>query len=166
MPKVLFDACVLSNFALSGSLHILKSCYEGYAYMSSFVAAENLRGFLSGNTELDEVRKAVDTWLIETSIEGKEEKTLFETLSVSLGAGEASSIAIAKVRGYTFASDDRAARRDAAYLEVPLTGTLGILWKAVNMKLITLGNGDIILSSMCKKGFYSPVKSLKELKDR
>ena len=164
MPKVIFDACVLSNFALSRSLHILKSCYEGYAYISSFVAAENLRGFLSGYVELEEVRKAVDHWLIETSIEGREEKTLFETLSVSLGAGEASSIAIAKVRGFTFASDDRGARKEAGLLGIPLTGTVGILHKAVKMKLITLHNGDLILSRMNEKGFYSPVKSLKELK--
>ena len=124
MPKIILDACVLSNFALSRSFQILKSCYEGHAYISSFVAAENMRGFLNGYAELEEVRKAVDHWLIETSIEGKEEKTLFETLSISLGAGEASSIAIGKVRRFTFASDDRVARREATYLEVPLTGTV------------------------------------------
>ena len=163
MHEIILDACVLSNFALSRSFHILKSSYEGYAYVSSFVAAENLRGFLSGYTGLREAMKAVDQWLIETNVEGKEEKILFETLSVSLGAGEASSIAIAKVRGFTFASDDRSARREASLLGVPLTGTVGILYKAVKMKLITLRKGEIVLSRMKEKGFYSPVKSLKEL---
>ena len=77
------------------------------------MAAENLKGFLSGYNELEEVKKAlVEQWLIETTLNDLEEKDLFETLSVSLGVGEASSIAIAKIRGFTFASDDRVARTE------------------------------------------------------
>ena len=128
------------------------------------MAAENLKGFLSGYNELEEVKKAlVEQWLIETTLNDLEEKDLFETLSVSLGAGEASSIAIAKIRGFTFASDDRVARREASLLGVSLTGTVGILRKAVKMKLVTLRKGELILSRMKEKGFYSPLKSLSEL---
>lgn len=164
MPEIILDACVLSNFALSHSFHILRSCYEGHAYVSSFVAAENLKGFLSGYNELEEVKKAlVEQWLIETTLNDLEEKDLFETLSVSLGVGEASSIAIAKIRGFTFASDDRVARREASLLGVSLTGTVGILRKAVKMKLVTLRKGELILTRMKEKGFYSPLKSLSEL---
>ena len=135
-----------------------------HAYVSSFVAAENLKGFLSGYNELEEVKKAlVEQWLIETTLNDLEEKDLFETLSVSLGVGEASSIAIAKIRGFTFASDDRVARREASLLGVSLTGTVGILRKAVKMKLVTLRKGELILSRMKEKGFYSPLKSLSEL---
>ncbi|MCC7201177.1 MAG: DUF3368 domain-containing protein [Nitrospirae bacterium] len=164
MPDIILDACVLSNFALSHSLHILRSCYKDHAYVSSFVTVENLKGILSGYRELGEIRKALaDEWLIEVSLDDTKEKAFFENLSVSLGAGEASSIAIAKVRGFVFASDDRVARREAELLGVPVTGTVGILYKAAKMKLITLRKADNILNRMIEKGIYSPVKSLREL---
>ena len=91
------------------------------------------------------------------------EKSLYETLSVSLGLGEASSIAVAKSRGFIFASDDRAARRDAKLMDVKLTGMLGILKKALKHKTIVLNEGNLILAKMTKVGFYSTAKSLDEL---
>ena len=81
---------------------------------------------------------------------------------LSLGLGEASSIAIAKARGFVFASDDRAAWREAKLMDVKLTGTLGILKKALKHNTIDLKNGNLILAKMIKVGFYSTVKSLKE----
>jgi predicted nucleic acid-binding protein len=80
-----------------------------------------------------------------------------------LGLGEASSIAVAKSRGFVFASDDKAARREATLMEVKLTGTLGILKNAAKHKIIDLKECHFILSKMTAKEFYSAVKSLKEL---
>ena len=74
--------------------------------------------------------------------------------SLSLGLGEAS---------YAFSCDDRAARREAGLLDVKLTGTLGILKKAVRQRIINLSGGDRILVKMIQSGFYSPVKSMKEI---
>lgn len=101
-------------------------------------------------------------WLKEVVLSSKKEKFLFEALSVSLGLGEASSIAVAKARGFVFASDDRAARREAGLLDVKLTGTLGILKKAIRNKTINLKEGNLILAKMIERGFYSSIKSLKE----
>jgi len=42
MPEVVFDCCVLSNFALSGALSVLKSLYAGTSYLTDFVSAEIL----------------------------------------------------------------------------------------------------------------------------
>ncbi|MCX6564144.1 MAG: DUF3368 domain-containing protein [Candidatus Aminicenantes bacterium] len=92
------------------------------------------------------------------------EKALFENLSVSLGCGEASSIAAAKERNLIFASDDKVARREAARFGVKLTGTLGILKKAVKTKVISEKEADAILMKMTAAGFYSPIKSIKEMK--
>ncbi|MBE0461526.1 MAG: hypothetical protein IBX60_07825 [Candidatus Aminicenantes bacterium] len=71
---------------------------------------------------------------------------MYETLSVSLGLGEASGMALVKSRGFIFVCDDRAARREAGLLDVKLTGTLGILKKAVRHKTIDLNEGRLILS--------------------
>jgi len=102
-------------------------------------------------------------WLKEVVLSTKKEKSLYETISVSLGLGEASSIAVAKARGFFFACDDRTARREAGFLDIQLTGTLGILKKAVRNRIIRIKDGGLILAEMIAKGFYSSVSSLKEI---
>lgn len=164
MPEIIFDCCVLSNFALSDSLHIIKKLYSNSSYVTNFVMAENLRGLLSGHNKLSSVSETIkEGWLKEIALKSEKEKTLFETLSVSLGFGEACSIAIAKTRGYVFACDDKAARREADLLDVRLTGTIGIIIKAVKKKVISSQEADVILNQMIASGFYSPVSSIKNL---
>lgn len=165
-PEVILcmDTGVLSNFALSRSIFILKSCYSRHVYITSFVMAEILKGLRKGYQELSDIKIALsEGWLIETPLTNTKEKDLFETLSASLGAGESSSIAVAKNRGLTFASDDLTARREAALLNVPLTGTIGILVRAVNSRIITPQRGEILLTNMKEHGFYAPVESLKQI---
>ncbi len=164
MPEIIFDNCVLSNFALSDAFTIIKKLYSTKAYITDFVYAENTKGILRGYRGLMLIREAVNGgWLKEISIKTNKDRELFENLSVSPGFGEASSIAIAKSKGFTFACDDRAARKEAEVLGIRLTGTLGILIKAVKKKLISQNEADEILRKMMKAGFYSPLKSVKAL---
>ena len=164
MPEILFDCCVLSNFALSDSFHIIKRLYANSSYATNFVMAENLRGILGGHNKLVSVSEAIkEGWLREIVLKEEKERALFETLSVSLGFGEASSIAAAKTRGYVFACDDRAARREADMLGVKLTGTIGILLKAIKRKVINKEEADVMLRRMIANGFYSPIRSIKDV---
>lgn len=163
MPEIILDCCCISNFALSDSLFILENFYSQYAFITNFVSVEIMKGIQQGHKDLEKIREALqEGWLKEAVLSSKKEKALFETLSVSLGLGEASSIAAAKSRGYIFACDDRAARREAGLLEVKLTGTVGILEKAVMHRKINLREGNRILAKMIETGFYSPVLSLKK----
>lgn len=163
MSEIIFDCCCLSNFALSDSLFILENLFIKSASITNFVSAEIMRGIQQGHKDLVKVSGALrEGWLKEVVLSSKKEKFLFEALSVSLGLGEASSIAVAKARGFVFASDDRAARREAGLLDVKLTGTLGILKKAIRNKTINLKEGNLILAKMIERGFYSSIKSLKE----
>lgn len=164
MPEIIFDNCVLSNFALSGSLDIIRVLYGNKAYITDFVAAENMKGITQGYNGLAAIRQALlDGWLQETTLNGKAEKDIFEALSVSLGLGEASSMAVAKTRGYVFACDDRTARKESALLGIKLTGTIGILVKAVHGKAVSGKKADEILKSMVRHGFYSPIGSVSEM---
>ena len=164
MPEIIFDNCVLSNFALSDSLNLIKHLYSNTSYITDLVMVENLRGVIKGHQELAKIREAVkEGWLREITLDSIEEKTLFEALCVSLGFGEASVIAAAKSRGLVFACDDRAARREAVLLGVKLTGTIGILAKAVRRKLIKPKRADEILRRMITLGFYSPIHSIREV---
>ena len=164
MPDIVFDNCVLSNFALSDSIFIVKSLYANRAYITDFVAAENMKGISKGYGKLISIREAVDEgWLEQTPLKTAEERKVFESLSISMGFGEASGIAVAKATGFVFACDDRAARREASLLGVRLTGTIGILIKAVKNSLIDYKEADNILKAMVSYGFYSPGNSIKEV---
>ncbi len=165
MPDVIFDNCVLSNFALTDSLYIIKNLYAGTSYVTDFVVAENIKGIFKGYKRLSMLRKEIrEGWIKEITLKTSEEKTLFESLSVSLGFGEASSIAAAKVRGFVFACDDWVARKEATLLGVKLTGTIGILLKAVKKRFIDRKRSDEILHHMIAQGFYSPVNSIEDVK--
>ena len=165
MPEIVFDSCCLSNFALSDSLFILENLYGSSAYITEFVSAEILRGNQHGHKDLIKIQDSIkEGWIGEISLITTEEKTLFKTLSISLCLGEASSISIAKTRGFLFASDDKTAKREASYLDIQVTGTLGILKKAVLNNHVEPEKGDIILLKMTAKGFYSPISSLREIK--
>ena len=143
---------------------MLGSLYKKRAFITVFVAAEVLPGIQAGHARLEVVPRAVRAgWLREIGLKAGEEKRLFESLSRSVGLGEASSIAAAKTRGYVFASDDRVARAEAAALGVVLTGTLGILAKAVRAGVCDLAAADGHLARMIEAGFFSPVRSIREL---
>ena len=164
MPEIIFDNCVLSNFAVSESLDVLKTLYSNTAHITEFVAAENMKGIAQGHNGLVAIRQALrDGWITEITLKGKAEKRLFESLSISLGLGEASSMALAKTRDLIFACDDRMARKESELLEIKLTGTVGILAKAVRSKVVNGAKADEILKIMIRHGFYSPVASILEL---
>lgn len=164
MHEIILDCCCLSNFALSKSLVILKNLYSDSAFVIEFVSAEILRGIQRGHKDLAKIQDSLkEGWLKEVVLSTKKEKSLYETIPVSLGLSEASSIVVAKSRGFFFACDDRTARREAGFLDIKLTGTLGILKKAVRNRIIRLKDGNLILAEMIAKGFYSSVSSLKEI---
>ena len=166
MPDIIFDCCVLSNFALTDTLWIIKHHYGGKALLTDMVKVEVIKGIQNGHEKLEEISSAVKVgWIKEVFARKKSEKEFFEKLSISLGAGEASSIAVAKERGYVFASDDRTARKEAALLGIPLTGTIGILFKALKVKTVSLSQGNQILKGMIKHGFYCPIKSLSDIRE-
>jgi len=105
MPEIVFDCCCLSNFALSDSLFILEDIFGKSAFITNYVSAEILRGTQQGHEDLEKVQEALRKgWLEEAVLSSQKERSLYEALSVSLGLGEASSIAVAKSRGFSFAS--------------------------------------------------------------
>jgi predicted nucleic acid-binding protein len=167
MPEIVFDCCVVSNFALAGALGTLEDLFKNRAFITDFVAAEVLRGVQAGHSRLEAIPKAVKAgWLKETGLRISEERRLFGSLSRSIGLGEASSIAVAKSRGFIFASDDRVARAEAAALGVSLTGTLGILVRATGTGVCSLRAADTHLGRMIEAGFFSPVRSVGEIVSR
>jgi predicted nucleic acid-binding protein len=153
-PDIIFDCCVISNFALAGALDILERLYAGHAFLTTQTADEVTRGIAAGHRELRAVKIAIRSgWLKLLGPVGPDEDVLFQLLSVSLGLGEASSIAIAKGRSIVFASDDLVARREASRLDIRLSGTIGILRAAVRRKAVSRAEANRILKAMIAEGF-------------
>lgn len=161
MPDIIFDTNVLSNFSLAGRFDLLKLLYSNSACCAGAVATEIQRGIQCGYAGLSAVSNslALDWPRIEDPASPTEHH-LFAALSISLGAGESACIVLASQRDYVFACDDRLARNEAARLGVKLTGTIGILIKAVRVEAIDLKEANTILRRMVKAGFYAPIKSI------
>lgn len=161
MPDIIFDTNVLSNFSLAGRLDLLKSLYPGSACCAGAVVTEILHGVQCGHAGLCAVSDSItQNWPRIEDPATSAERQLFALLSISLGAGESACIALAAQRGYILACDDRLARSEAARLWVKLTGTVGILIKAVRVEAIELKEANAILRKMVKAGFYAPVKRI------
>ena len=164
MPKRkwLFDTVVLSNFLLSDSLFLIKKRYKGKGVIASEVYGELSAGFAS-YPQLQHVDKLIDSGVLELTSLSRKELKIYKQLIGHLGRGEASCIAIADNRNATMVSDDRAARSQCIQINIPITGTIGILKASVIDGLLTTAKADEILQKMIEKGFYSSVRSMADI---
>jgi predicted nucleic acid-binding protein len=132
------------------------------------VVEEIQRGLQAGYAYLAAVRDCLvpmttGGWLPVQALESREEQVLYADLSASLGAGEASCLAVSVARSLTLATDDLAARRIANQRRVQLTGTLGILIRAVREGCLSLPTANGILTEMLARRYRSPVHRLDDL---
>lgn len=168
---IIFDNTVLSNFALSQVFYVIHWLYAGRAFVGKAVQREIQAGInsastsarLQNRTKLEEINQALDDgWLQTPSDEVNPNDDAVElrlTLEYSqrFGAGESEAMAIARNRNWVFASDDGAARNFAKERGIRLTGTLGILVKAVKNQILCLSLADAIHAHMIDEGYRSPL---------
>jgi predicted nucleic acid-binding protein len=84
-------------------------------------------------------------------------------LKARVGAGEAACIAILVARGGLLLTDDGPARYLAATLGIEVSGTIGTLGKLLRREILSLKEGDALLQEMRARGYWSPVRSLREI---
>ncbi len=80
-----------------------------------------------------------------------------------LNAGEASCLAAATQRNGRILTDDRDARKLAAQLSIPVSGTLGILLRLVHTNTLSEQEANQLLAEMIAKGYRSPITKLGSL---
>ena len=154
---VLVDNTVLSNFALVHKIQLLTTALAGEATTTSQVIEEFRAGIANGRlpeTKID--------WLGVIELDA-EESSYFQRLLSRLNAGEAACLAIAAKRNAQLLTDDRDARKLAAQLKVPVSGTIGILLRLVQIDVLTYDDANEILRLMIDKGYRSPVQKLEDL---
>jgi len=153
---LILDTTILSNFLKVGCLSVLQSL-NCEVCLCQAVAEEITEGM-----QRRKVPEATLDWL-PVVVLSAEEQSFAERLRARLGAGEADSLAVASMRGWTLATDDRDARRVAAQFQVAVTGTIGILVRLVEEGTLDPEKAEATLEQMVAQGYYSPISSLREV---
>jgi predicted nucleic acid-binding protein len=160
--KWVFDTVALSNFLLSNSIFILVERYRNHGIITWQVLDEIAAG-ISEYPELKQVGKLHEDKTFKlVSLSGTEHQHFLQLIG-HLGKGEASCIALAKEQAAIVVTDDRTARKQCSLMNIPFTGTVGILKAAVLDGSISLAQADESLRKMIEAGFYSPVRSIVDI---
>jgi predicted nucleic acid-binding protein len=160
--KWVFDTVVLSNFFLSEALFILEKRYRKSGFITWQVYDEVCAGIAEFPKlkRIDKLIKDKTFKLVALSLSQRQD---FRELIGHLGKGEASCIAFAREQNATVVTDDRAARKQCAFMKIPFTGTVGILKASLLDGYLSLSRADEILHHMIEAGFYSPIRSLADI---
>jgi predicted nucleic acid-binding protein len=151
---VLLDNTVLVNFAVAERPDLVLRTWPESVCTIPAVRDEYSRGV--ANDVLPE-----SAWSQLPLCELTEEEVAFATnLSSRLGAGERTCLAVAHSQDGLFVSDDADARGEARDRGIAVTGTLGILARAVGEDIISLREGNRLLARMIEAGYRSPVDRL------
>jgi predicted nucleic acid-binding protein len=131
MSDAIVDSCCVINLYAAGNLLVLLPPLGLRLHVPEKVLEESLyvrQPDPADATKL--VQRQVDLapiigagLLHPCDLKGKDELSLFVQLAATLDDGEAACLAIAKVRGWTLATDDRKGRREAGGLGVPIVTT-------------------------------------------
>jgi predicted nucleic acid-binding protein len=165
--KTLTNTTVVSNFAAVGRLDLLKRVH-GYLYVPNQVYEEILDGLEEGDGFYTAIEDQIyplaeKGWMELVSMSDDEEFRIFQSLPRRLHHGEASCLAIARHRGWALLSDDKLARRLAKSMGIMVSGTLGVLTRAVRGQFLTVEEADKLLRDMVARGYRSPFHSLEQL---
>jgi len=166
---VISNTTVLSNFAASEHLDLLRVLYP-VLHISPEVYTEVHEGLDEGYLFYAAVDRVVypmveSGWIRVTAM-AEEEIKLLGMLPKRLHQGEASSLAIAKTRQWVLLTDDVAARKTAARMEIRFSGSLGRLALAVERGICSLSEANEWLAEMMGQGYHSPVTDLRPLLGR
>lgn len=155
---ILINTTVLSNFALAQAVPLLMEFCGGKGRATEQVLTEFEKGVQQGILPTTTLN-----WLKRVKLRGLRERVLFLQMRTRPGAGEASCLAIAIVRGYDFLTDDMKARRVAQTEGVTVSGSVGVLLELIRTHMLTLEEGNNILKTFIQHGYFSPVERLDEL---
>jgi predicted nucleic acid-binding protein len=153
----LLDNTVLSNFTAVERPDLVRLALGEDAATSEAAWSELQVGIRIGKLPAQDW-----SWLPVLALT-EAEKPLHHSLTQRLNAGEASCLAIAATRGYRLFTDDRDAWELAARWRIPISGPLGLLLRLIDLKVLSLAEGDVLLARMIAANYRSPVTSLQEL---
>ena len=159
---VFLDATVISNFASTSSVEFLVHLLEAPIVVPA-VRDEIERGVKHGHEYLTSAVEAFDNGLAVSDVPPEIGRV---SLHERLDPGETEALRGAVERNGTIATDDLAARRLSTELDVPVTGSIGLLVLGIKRERIDRETADEWLEVWRdERGYYAPVESVTELLD-
>ena len=159
---VFLDATVISNYASTNSIEFLGQILEAPVVVPA-VRDEIEQGVDLGHTFLTSAVEAFDRWLEVSDVPPEIGRA---SLRERLDPGEAEALRGTVERDGTIATDDLAARRLATGLDVPVTGSVGLLVLGIKREHIDSETADKWIETWRdERGYYAPVESVTELLD-
>lgn len=156
-PPIVLDTTVLSYFAFTDDLDLLDAMDVRFVTVEA-VVEELQTGVDHGHDFLAPAVTAVDV----ITVEGTPGAVLDD-----LDRGEAHALHAARECDGTIVTDDGPARDRADALDVPLTGSIGLLLRLVRQSKLDIDDADAIHRQWVDDGgFRSPVDSISEALDR
>ena len=147
------DTTVISNFAYANRLDLLKG-------IGNTCTTEEVMAELQAVKRKGDLQISFSNLLIEILKMDEDEMDTFIRLNSKFGRGEASCLAIALHRNASILTDDLDARRFAQQGSICVSGSVGILIKAIDRGQLSREQGNHLLHLMIAKGYYSPVENL------
>jgi predicted nucleic acid-binding protein len=159
---VFLDATVISTFASTDSVEFLVHVLESPIVVPA-VRDEIEQGVKHGREYLTSAIEAFDNGLAVSDVPPETRRM---SLHERLDPGETEALRGAVERDGTIATDDLAARRLATELDVPVTGSIGLLVLGIKREHIDSETADEWLEVWRdERGYYAPVESVTELLD-
>ncbi len=129
MPDAIVDACCFINLYATGDLRGFLTELAWAWHIPSAALAESL--YIRATSDKgDDKREAIEpqpyineNLITLVNVGDTDEAELYVRLAADLDDGEAMALAIARLRGWTLATDDRKAKRFAGNLGVPVVTT-------------------------------------------
>ena len=159
---VFLDATVISNFASTRSVKFLVHLLEAPIVVSAVRdEIEQGGGVKHGHGYLTSAVKAFDNGLAVSDVPPEIGRV---SLHERPDPGKAEALRGAVERDGTIATDDLAARRLATELDVPVTGSIGLLVLGIKGEHIDSETADEWLEVWRdERSYYAPVESITEL---
>ncbi len=163
LPKpVACDTSLLSYFVHGGIFHILQVLFAGRLYVPPTVAAEAGRTPVVWEAVAGALR---DGWLLRAHLSPEELAAAVRVRqNYGLDDGEAEAVALAARRGMVLIGDERPGRAAATSLGVLVTGSMGVLYKAVETGALTVDEADTAISRMRSARQWLPVQRYQDVK--
>lgn len=153
----LLDNTVLSNFSTVERPNLVQ-----LALGESAATVEEVYAELQAGIQLGKLPPCDWSWLPVLRL-GESERATYEHLRDRLNAGEAACLALAVSEGHQLFTDDRDAREIAAQMQIPISGTLGLLARLVDQDHLSRQEAGELLHRMISAGYRSPITSLAEI---
>jgi predicted nucleic acid-binding protein len=154
---VVLDACACINLAAAVPLGDVSGLIARPVVVVAQAAAEAL--FLHDVVDDEHVRQEIDLTGLDEVVLTPDELAVYVSLARRLDDGEAATLAIAHYRGWSIATDDRAARRAAQQLSPPadvLRSSVLLRACAASLGLDATAIGHMLRSVETRASFVPP----------